>query len=172
MGGLRTAEAPGGERWIVDDRAATAAAGLVTCRSSVLSRGCLGLYSSTGARGHVIHSGMCGWERRLRRPREDRGSGQPNRQFGCPRLLCFLSAASCYSSRGATEVEDGSEKPGSSQGCSRHVKAAGLGQEVGGVTLVTARFGGIKGCLQTASAVGGFSDPPAVAGKGSSLCGA
>jgi len=113
MGGLKTAEASGGERWIVDGRAATAAAGLVTCRSSVLSRGCLGLYSSTGARGHVIHSGMCGWERRLRRPREDRGSGQPNRQFGCPRLLCFLSAASCYSSRGATEVEDGSEKPGS-----------------------------------------------------------
>ena len=110
MGGLKTAEASGGERWIVDGRAATAAAGLVTCRSSVLSRGCLGLYSSTGARGHVIHSGMCGWERRLRRPREDRGSGQPNRQFGCPRLLCFLSAASCYSSRGATEVEDGSEK--------------------------------------------------------------
>ena len=31
MGGLKTAEAPGGERWIVDDRAATAAAGLVTC---------------------------------------------------------------------------------------------------------------------------------------------
>ena len=52
-------------------------------------------------------------------------------------------------------------------GSCRGVKAAGLGQEVGGVTLVTAGFRGIKGCLQTALAVGGFSDPPAVAGKGS-----
>ena len=31
MGGLKTAEAPGGERQIAGDRAATAAAGLVTC---------------------------------------------------------------------------------------------------------------------------------------------
>ena len=47
------------------------------------------------------------------------------------------------------------------------MKAAGLGQEVGGVTLASARFGAVEGCLLTASAVGGFSDSPAVAGKGS-----
>ena len=104
--------------------------------------------------------------------REDRGSEQPNCQFGCPRLLCFLSAASGYSSKGATEVEDGSEKPGSFQGCSRHVKAAGRGQEVGGVTWRLLASGAVKGCLLTALAVGGFSDPSAVAGKGSPLCGA
>ena len=43
------------------------------------------------------------------------------------------------------------------------MKAAGLGQEVGGVTLASARFGAVEGCLLTASAVGS----PAVAGKGS-----
>lgn len=47
------------------------------------------------------------------------------------------------------------------------MKAAGLGQEVGGVTWRLPALGAIEGCLLTASAVGGFSDSPAVAGKGS-----
>ena len=115
------------------------------------------------------HVGMCGWARRLEDGRGGRTEGHRATKIAFGSFA--LSRRPHSSSRGSTEVEDGSEKPGSSQGCSRHVKAAGLGQEVGGITLVTARFGGIKGCLQTASAVGGFSDPPAVAGKGSPLVG-
>ena len=47
------------------------------------------------------------------------------------------------------------------------MKAAGLGQEVGGVTWPLPALGAVEGCLLTALAVGGFSDSPAVAGKGS-----
>ena len=50
----------------------------------------------------------------------------------------------------------------------RGVKATGLGREVGGVTRrLPTIWGHIEGvaCLLTASAVGGFSGPPAVAGK-------
>ena len=46
------------------------------------------------------------------------------------------------------------------------MKAAGLGQEVGGVTWPLPALGAVEGCLLTALAVGGFSDSPAVAGKG------
>ena len=73
---------------------------------------------------------------------------------------------------GATEVEDGSEKPGFNEELSRCVKATGLGREVGGVTRRLPTILGHRGrCLLTASAVGGFSGPPAVAGKGRHLVG-
>ena len=96
---------------------------------------------------------MCGWARRLEDGRGAGGGSDRSQVTGPPppppvwspadSLFSPSAAALGYSSRGGDgEVEDGSEKPGSSQGCSRQVKAAGLGQEVGGVTLVAARFWG------------------------------
>ena len=52
------------------------------------------------------------------------------------------------------------------------MKAAGLGQEVGGVTWRLPAIGGHRGLPADCFGRGWVSDSPAVAGKGSPLCGA
>ena len=59
------------------------------------------------------HVGMCGWARRLEDGRGGRTEGHRATKIALDSFA--LSRRPHFSSRGATEVEDGSEKPGSSQ---------------------------------------------------------